>query len=373
MTHALVIGGGLAGASLATLLARAGRDVTLVEREATPVDKVCGEFLSHEAARYLAALGLDLAALGAVPVETLRLCERRGVATVQLPFCASSLSRRILDEALIGLARDAGATIRRGIRVTGLERLGSRFRARFAEGMPIDADSAFLATGKHDLRGLRRPPGLQNDLLAFKVYWRLGEQQARELDRHVELYLFDGGYAGLSPVEGGRANLCLAIRRGRFAALGHRWDRLLEAMRADSPILDARLTSARLCSARPLAIAAIPYGYIQRSADAVWRLGDQAAVMPSFSGEGMSIALHSAHLAATTFLEGGDAAAFQRRLAHTVTPRVWVATALSHGLVQRRAQRALAAGARAIPRLVTAVALGTRLPEAALAEAGLRV
>ena len=37
MTHALVIGGGPAGAALATRLARAGR-------EGGPVDKVCGEW-----------------------------------------------------------------------------------------------------------------------------------------------------------------------------------------------------------------------------------------------------------------------------------------------------------------------------------------
>ena len=48
MSEAVVIGGGLAGGAVATLLARAGREVTLIEREASPVDKVCGEFLSFQ-------------------------------------------------------------------------------------------------------------------------------------------------------------------------------------------------------------------------------------------------------------------------------------------------------------------------------------
>ena len=44
---ALVIGGGPAGSAVATLMARAGGRVVLIEREAGPHDKVCGpEFMT---------------------------------------------------------------------------------------------------------------------------------------------------------------------------------------------------------------------------------------------------------------------------------------------------------------------------------------
>jgi len=56
----LVVGGGPSGATVAALLARAGEAVTLVERAAGPHDKVCGEFISGEAAGYIGRLGLDL-------------------------------------------------------------------------------------------------------------------------------------------------------------------------------------------------------------------------------------------------------------------------------------------------------------------------
>lgn len=370
MTRALVIGGGPSGASLALLLAQAGREVTLLERDAGPADKVCGEFLSREAALYLTFLGLDLTALGAVPIGAVRLVTRHGVAAAALPFAALSLSRRVLDEALLTRAAGQGALLRRGAAVQALTRSNAGWSARLADGTSLEGRVAFLATGKHDVRGWRRPPGVQRDLVAFKLHWRLSPVQAAQLAGNVELVLFDGGYAGLQPVEGGRANLCLVVRRQRLARLS-RWGELLAAIRAESGHLDARLSGATPCATRPLSLSAIPYGYVRQRADGVFRLGDQAAVIPSFSGDGMSIALHSGRLAASTYLGGGDAAAFQQLFAQDVTAQVMLATGLSLGLVRSRAQRVLGAAARLLPGLLSAVAGHTRVPDAALARAGL--
>lgn len=367
--QAVVVGGGPAGSALATRLARAGREVVLFEREAGPADKVCGEFLSREAESYLASLGISLEALGAAPIAALRLYEGRHVATAALPFAAWSLSRRALDEALLARAAAAGATIRRGVKVTGLSRCPAGFRVQLGDGAAVEAGAAFLATGKHDLRGHPRGGGLQDDLLAFKLYFRLAPWQAAALDGHVELLLFEDGYAGLSPVEAGRANLCLVVRRRRFAGLGQRWDGLLAALRAEAPHLDARLDGAAPCWPRPLALSAIPYGHVRRRSSGIWYLGDQAAVIPSFSGDGMSIALHSAALAASTYLAGGRADAYQRRLARDVTGQVLLATGLSYGLVRRPVQVALSAAARLLPGLMAAVASRTRVSDAALARA----
>lgn len=367
MPDALVIGGGLAGGAVATRLAQAGREVVLVEREAGAVDKVCGEFLSREAGLYLAALGLDLPALGAVAIDTVRLCVRDHVAAVALPFAALSLSRRVLDEALLARAATAGAVIRRGARVVALAREGIEWAARLEDGTTLRAREAFLASGKHDLRGYPRPQGVQHDLVAFKLHWRLAPAQAAELDRHVELVTFEGGYAGLQPVEGGLANLCLLVRRRRLQALGNRWPGLLAAIRADSAHLDRRLAGAEPCWSKPLALSAIPYGHVQRRADVLWRLGDQAAVIPSFSGDGMSIALHSAELAASAYLAGESADRFQRDLARDVSGQVRLATLLSQALVRGASQTAIGAAARLWPGLVARVALRTRVSDAALA------
>jgi len=373
MAEALIVGGGLAGAGAAIALASAGRQVILLEREARPHDKVCGEFLSREAVLYLEALGIDPVALGARTIDRVRLALGRRVVTARLPFSALSLSRRTLDAAILERALASGADIRAGAAAQSLERNGDGWQARLRGGETIDARSAFLATGKHDLRGWSRPNGMQSGLIGFKTYFRLQPGETQALAGVVELMLFPGGYAGLELVEDGAANLCLLVRRDRFAALGQRWDALLAAIREDCPLLDQRLSGAEPGLDRPLAVYAIPYGHIATGGDGLWRLGDQGAVIPSFSGDGMSIALHSARLAAKFYLAGRVAEDYQHRMARDIRIPVWFATIVSLLAVDPIGRRLVGSVATVLPRLMAAAASGTRIPVAALRRAGLVV
>jgi menaquinone-9 beta-reductase len=366
---ALIVGGGLAGGALAARLAAAGRDVVLLERESGPHDKVCGEFLSREAMVYLNASGIDPLALGAQRIDTVRLASGPRIATVSLPFPALSLSRRVLDDALLRRAAALGADIRMGARVQSLAPGAGGWQARATDGGVHVAATAFIATGKHDVRSWPRPEGPQPDLIGFKQYWRLSPGEAADLAGRVELILFPGGYAGLEPVEGGRANLCLVVRRKRFAALGQQWPALLDAIRADSPLLQRRLSGAEPCMERPLAISSIPYGYVRGDSDGLWRLGDQAAVIPSFAGDGMSIALHSANVAAACFLAGGSAAEFQRRLAADVGLSVRFATVLSAMSVHPLGRNFITSALSFLPGAMRVVAAATRIPPSALTRA----
>ncbi len=313
---------------------------------------------------------MDLRGLGAVPVQAVRLSARGEAAEAPLPFPAFSLSRRRLDEALLDLAAAAGAQVLRGRRVRGLERSLDGWSAELDTGPPVEGKAGFLATGKHDLRGHRRPAGLQDDLVAFKMHWRLAPAAMAALGERVELYLFPGGYAGLEPIEDGIANLALLVRK-RALPEAPAWPALLEAMRRACPMLDARLDGAQALWPKPMAITAIPYGHVRRSSDGLWRLGDQAAVIPSFAGDGLAIALHSAHAAAGAYLAGAEADAFQRRLARDLKGQVTGATLISQVLVRPWAQAAIAAAARLQPRLLTAAATRTRIAEKALRRASL--
>lgn len=377
MSDVLIIGGGLAGSAAAITLARAGRGVVLLEKESLPQHKVCGEFLSQEALTYLRGLGVDVLTLGAVPIHAVRLAGRNRVTTAPLPFAAMSLTRRRLDEELLRLAEIAGATLRRGCHVQSLRAEGARWQASVHEGdgqtQTLTTDAAFLATGKHDLRGRPRPPGRQRGLVAFKMYWKLAPEQAAALAGHVELVLYRGGYAGLQPVENGAANLCCLIQRSELQRLSahaeassSHWENLLAAMQRDCPHLRQRLHGAEPLLSQPLAASAIPYGYVRKSSDGVWTLGDQAAVIPSFTGDGMSIALHSGCLAAAMLLRGESAASFQHRLGAEVASQVSLATLLSRGLVAASLQSLFAAVVALWPGVLSHVAGHTRIPASAM-------
>ena len=362
----VVVGGGLAGSAAAIGLARAGREVVLLERERCAQHKVCGEFLSREALNYLEVLGVGVAGVGGVPIRGVRLACQAGVSEAELPFRAMSVTRRRLDEELLQVAAAAGARVVRGCRVEGLEREGAGWRAAVEGAEPVWAEAAFLATGKHDVRGRTRPKGRQPDLVAFKMYWRLAPEQAAALEGHVELMLYRGGYAGLQPVEEGAVNLCCLVERVELQRLGGRWDHLLTAMQRECGLLRERLQGAEALLERPLAVAAIPYGYVRRASDGVWALGDQATVIPSFTGDGMSIALHSGCLAAAMYLRGETAERFQERLRGEVSGQVAVATMVSRGLVWRPSRRVLTAAVRVWPGVLRVVAGRTRIMEAAM-------
>ena len=363
---ALIIGGGLAGSALAIQLARAGRDVILLEKEARAHHKVCGEFLSGEALHYLEALGVDPAKLGAVPIDNVRLAARRMIGKTALPFRAQSLSRYRLDEELLERAKLAGVRLRRGEQVEKLAQADGVWIAR-TNGEEHRGSQAFLATGKHDLRSWRRPAGRQPDLIGFKMHWHLSRRETDRLSGAVELTLFPGGYAGLQMVEGGVANLCLLVRRTQLKQVGTQWPKLLAHILRYSEHLSEQLGDAEAVWPSPLAISPIPYGYVRRHGEGPWRLGDQAGVIPSFAGSGMSIALHSAHLAAATYLEGSqDVNAFQRRLAVEVQRQIVLGTSLSQALVSQRWMPVVKNASRWFPKLISIAASATRISRAAL-------
>ena len=165
----------MAGCAASTALARNGRGVTLIEREPTPRHKVCGEFLSGEALEDLRALGVDVASLGAEPIDFVRLAAARRAAEAPLPFPAASLTRKALDTALISKALAAGVQVRRGCGVQTLVRTTTgAWQATLDDGSTCEAQTAFLATGKHDLRGLHAPgrPGAMGWLQDVFPLWR---------------------------------------------------------------------------------------------------------------------------------------------------------------------------------------------------------
>ena len=359
LTGIVIAGGGPAGASAAGRLARAGYRVTVLEREKGPAHKVCGEFVSGEALSDLSDLGIDVAALGASPIDTMRLVHRGRSAEARLPFAAAGLSRLVLDEALLQRAAALGAEVHRGVRVRGVRR-----GAVQTESGCVAAETVMLATGKHELRGHPRDVATERGaLIGFKMHLRLRPEQQAALTGYIEVVLFDRGYAGLQMIEGSVANLCLLVERSRFEEQGQDWPSLLASLADEDTHLARRMDGAAQCWARPLSIFRVPYGFIHRApdGDGIYRLGDQAAVIPSFCGDGMAIALHSAKLAAAAVLTGSDATAYHRAIRRDAGPPVRLASTL-YKLTRRDAgRRTIVTAARAWPGLLGSVARHTRV------------
>lgn len=328
----LILGAGPAGCAAAITLARAGQPVLLLDRDETVGDPLCGGFMSWRTAAQLHDLGIDLAALGAHEVSHLRLFAGNRSASANLPAPAFGLSRHALDSAMRRRAVTLGAafevdTIRR---IEGLAAMGS---ANEWQG-----DALFLASGKHDLRGAVRPRESADPALGLRLRLPATASLAELLSGSIELHLFTGGYAGIVLQEDGSANICLAVRKSLLTRAGGDRRRLLEHLASDHPAFGQRLADGWR-AAQIDSIGSVPYGWIASASEpGLFRLGDQAAVIPSLAGEGMSIALASGIEAARFWQEGGASAApeYQSHLARQAVSPIRAAR-LARQLAESRA------------------------------------
>lgn len=325
----VIAGGGPAGSAAAILLARGGTRPLLLERSGEPQDVVCGGFIGADAITLLARIGIDPAALGARPIGRVRLIAGKHRAEADLPFVAAGLSRRTLDAALVARAAEQGAAVERGVAIRMVD--AATRRIHLADETIIQPDALFLATGKHELRGLARPvPAARDPALGLRVRLEPSPAFAAVLAHHIELHLFRDGYAGLLIQDDGAVNLCLSVAQSRLKAADGQPARLIEALANEAPLLAERFGAATSAGAWS-SVARVPYGWRARHADpGIFRLGDQSAVIASLAGDGIAIALASAASAARYHLRGGagEASAFQATFAGSARRPVGIANLL---------------------------------------------
>ena len=341
------------------MLARAGEKPLLIERSRETGDAICGGFLSWRTLETLARLGVEADALNPAPTTRVRLFAGGRRADAALPRPARSVSRRKLDTVLLKAASEAGAGIDRGVAVRAIEDT-----VRLDDGTELNPAALFLASGKHDVRGLARPAEARglDPTLGLRVRIAAAPGLTQLVGNAIELHLFDRGYVGIALQEDGSANVCMAVHRSRLNEAGDP-ERLLAALGNECPALGERLAYRAGCEAID-AIANVPYGWRLREGHAgLFRLGDQAGVIPSLAGEGMGIALASGVSAVEAFARGGSEAAadWQVRFAHEIELPIGVARTIA-ALGERRASAgALVAVARLAPSLVDWAARLTRV------------
>jgi menaquinone-9 beta-reductase len=288
----VILGGGPAGSAAAIMLARGGAKPLVIDRQAEIGDALCGGFMSWHTLKNLARLGVEPSGH---PIDHVRVFAGNRCASARLPAGAIGLSRHRLDTLMRAQAIESGA----GLEIAMIKHIDE-----------VDAETRFLATGKHDLRGITRPKIDADDpTLGLRIKIGPHPRLTTLVGSSIELHLFDRGYVGLLLQEDGKANLCLAVRKSRLADAGGNPTALLRQLGDMMPALGERLA---FMEAQPDAdaIASVPYGWRATTTEpGLFRLGDQAAVIPSLAGEGNGIAIASGIAAAQAWLSGGAAAA----------------------------------------------------------------
>jgi flavin-dependent dehydrogenase len=198
------------------------------------------------------------------------------------------------------------------------------------------------------------------------MYYRLFFAQTADLEDVSELTLYSGGYGGIQPVEDGIANFCCVVQQRYFARACLRWESLIAKMQQDCPHLAMRLEGAQPLLDKPIAITHIPYGYIRRATeDGLYCIGDQATVIPSFTGDGISIALHTARRAAASYLAAESAPVFQAKLRSAMLPQMRLAEFAANGLNNALARAVLPFFLRVWPGAMRVTARLTRVTQPA--------
>lgn len=297
-----VIGGGLAGCSAAISLAMQGWQVVLYEAKAYPQHKVCGEFLSPECAGLLDDLNAlpALRALKPARIERARITNPQGMEwDTDLPDAGIGVSRYALDALLAERARAVGVTVHESTAVHTVQgNLGAGFQLQMRAPSGQERSSARAVIAAHGKRAsldrvLKRKFLRQSQpFIGMKMHFR-----GAPVPNRVELHTFDGGYCGLSEIEGGIVNACLLAREDVLRCFHGDTAAFVTWMGRQNPRLGMWLAQAQPVYARWLSISQIPFVPKPAVEQDILMAGDAAGLIAPLAGNGMSMALRGGQLA----------------------------------------------------------------------------
>ncbi|MFM7684776.1 MAG: NAD(P)/FAD-dependent oxidoreductase [Actinomycetota bacterium] len=351
-TDVLVVGAGPAGAAAAIVLARGGRRVTVVDKAVFPRDKCCGDGLTTLALRELEPLGLrpeHVPNWQDVSAAWLRSPSGREVC-LTMPadgVFAATTPRRELDDALVRLARSAGADVHEG---HGLQSV-----TQSADGVMAEVDglgtvrASWLVAADGMWSPTRKMLGLAE--AGYLGEWHAFRQYARNVTGPAteRLYVwfepdFLPGYAWSFPLPGGRANIGFGVVRDDTisgADMKAMWAGLI-----NRPHIRAALGPDVEMEDRHTAWP-IPAG-IDRAVLASGRVlfvGDAARATDVMTGEGIGQAVLTGRLAAEAVLSTGEAPAVRRHYERHVRQHLFADHRMSKVLNRWLARPLLARGA----------------------------
>jgi menaquinone-9 beta-reductase len=287
-----IVGAGPAGTSCAITAARLGARVGLFEAKDFPRHRVCGEFISAESLDVLASLLQDVPAAQAVfqsapGIDRTRLLLGGRVIEAPVAPPALSISRYDLDALLWEAARRAGAATHPNCEVAGSDGDGP-FTLQTSSGS-FGAKALIVAAGRWSQFTVDRTVQPGPKWIGLKAHF-----QEPWIDPCTDLYFFANGYCGVQPVTPGVVNACAMVRSDRATSLE-------EVCKLHSGLARRALNWRAIM--QTVSTAPLIYREPQPVRGNKIFVGDAAAFIDPFAGDGISIALRSGRVAAECLSE----------------------------------------------------------------------
>lgn len=294
-----IVGGGLAGLASAIQLSRKGFSVALFEKDSYPFHKVCGEYISLESRAFLLSLGVPLNDLNLPVIDTLHLTAPSGkLFTAKLPSGGFGISRHLLDFTLSQIAQQTGVHLFQKTKVDDIQ-FADKFTIR-AGGETIEAKVCCAAYGKRsnlDVKWSR--PFLSDQNNRLNNYVGIKYHVKTDWPENViGLHNFKDGYCGISKIEDGKYCLCYMTKAANLKMHGNSIDEMQQAVLFRNPHLRRIFSQSSVLQDFPVSISQISFSQKTKTENGMLMLGDAAGMITPLCGNGMSIALHTAKIAA---------------------------------------------------------------------------
>jgi flavin-dependent dehydrogenase len=296
----IVIGAGPAGTSAAISAAQNGARVLLLERGRFPRHKVCGEFVSAESLEFLSNLlgakqkrSLD----GAIRIPHTRIFLDGRTVQTSIDPPAASFARFDLDIALWQSAEALGVDARAQVTVNKIDQKNNATFVVNTSAGDFESKAVVNATGRWS--NLTTKPA-ENGSARMKWLGVKGHFSGPSHGKSVDLYFFEGGYCGVQPVDlvedspsRNRVNACAMVRADIAISLAEVFTK--------HPALHERTRNWQGLS-NPVSTSPLIFRKPQPVLDGILMVGDAAAFIDPFVGDGISLALRSGGLAAECLL-----------------------------------------------------------------------
>lgn len=297
----IIAGGGLAGLTAAIVLSDRF-SVLLVDPDAYPRHKMCGEYLSNEVAAALNDLGIDLSSLSTKTLNDFEFSGLDGAITkTTLPLGGTGISRHKLDDVLFNKAMEHAQFVQGRVNQVNFK---DHLFTVVVDHEVYTCKQFIMATGKRS----NLDKTLSRDFIAKKSPW-LAVKMHYEYTMPanlVQLHNFDGGYAGLSQVENGHVNCCYLVNYKSFKRFKD-INTFQQQVMAVNPKLKEFFEHALPVWEKPITISQISFEEKQPIENQIVMIGDTAGLIHPLCGNGMAMAIHSAIIACKhigRFLDG---------------------------------------------------------------------